>query len=399
MSLHAGARLMRLQPPLVHPSLRYRTSSASALTLRILPSSQANPHAHVAAQTRGFIHTNNALRIHSRKASTFSTSPPSPSVPATISDPLNPPASTRPPPLDLPVRDADTQLFTHLFRLGKAYTTFYKAGIKAVFTNRRLLRDLPDTPPPHLPSPSTSTRGSTSTSTAPPPSSSSSSPLSSPTLDKSANPTRSTLLLRARVRHDIARLPLFGLIVLICGEFTPLIVLLFPRLTPYTCRIPTQANVIRRGIEARRAASFRSLDHVDQTQTALTKVADGHICRSLGLGSAIWDKMGFSVPFARARAADVVSRIVQDDALLLRHAGGGGGGAEKLKLELVDDEVVLACEERGIDTLDKDVSELRGRLADWLIKSMPAEKGDAEARMREATGKVRGLLLGLDRPI
>lgn len=146
--------------------------------------------------------------------------------------------------------------------------------------------------------------------------------------------------------------------------------------------------MIRRTVEARRAASFRALAHT--SEDALAQVADGHICRSLGLGSALWDKMGVDVPFAKARAAEVVRRIVQDDTLL---RSGGGVGA------LVDDEVVLACEERGIDTLGKDVAELRERLEAWLAKSAPEDTGDAEGMMKEATGKVRGLLLGLDRPI
>ncbi|KAK5625214.1 hypothetical protein RRF57_000930 [Xylaria bambusicola] len=409
MSLNAGARRMRLQPTLVHQSLRRRTLSVSALSRQLLPL-RANTNPQTAP--RGFLNTKNAPQFRLRVASTSSESqlktsdppkdpstsdpsssklPPSPELPElpeTISDPLNPPASTRPPPLHLPVRDPSIKVFTYLFRLGKAYTTFYKAGLKAVFTNRRLLRDLPDTPPPNLPSPASSTRGTTSQTTIAATAPLTSSSALSPSLDKSANPTRSSLLLRARVRHDTVRLPLFAVIVLICGEFTPLVVLLFPHLTPYTCRIPTQANVIRRNVESRRAASFRALRYT--SEDTIAKVADGHICRSLYLGSTLWDKMGFDVPFAKARAAEVVQRIVQDDALL---RSGGGVSA------LVDDEVVLACEERGIETLDKDVAELRERLAAWVAKSAPGETGDAEARVKEATEKVRGLLLGLEKLI
>jgi hypothetical protein len=292
------------------------------------------------------------------------------------------------------VRDEKTGLFTYLFRLGKAYTTFYKTGLKAVFTNRRLLRDLPDTHPPNVPpaltSPQTSTLPGTSTASiaATPPTSPNAA--LSLALDKSANPTRASLLLRARVRHDTARLPLFALIVLICGEFTPLVVLLFPRLTPYTCRIPSQTTVIRKSTEARRAASFRALSHARHSgdeSAALQKVADGHICRSLGLGSALWDKMGLDVPFAKTRADDAVKRIVQDDAFL---RSGGGVGA------LVDDEVVLACEARGIDTLGKDIASLRDKLAAWVAKSAPSQREDVEAVWKESTEKARRLLLRLD---
>ncbi|KAF2967844.1 hypothetical protein GQX73_g5783 [Xylaria multiplex] len=371
MSLNTGARFVRVQPILQH-GIRHRAS----LRLSHSPSRIYAP-SHITSL--GFLYRNNAIQTQSRPAST--SSPPQskpvsipsstpasdtssakpPSEPEPFSDSLNPPASTRPPPLDLPVREPSTNLFTHLFRLGKAYTTFYKTGVKAVFTNRRLLRDLP------------LTGGSSSKATI-------------ATTDKSANITRASLLLRARVRHDTSRLPLFALIMLICGEFTPLIVIIFPRLTPYTCRIPSQTAVIRRSVESRRAASFRALSHA----TALEAAADGHICRSLGIGSPLWDRMGFDTPFAKSRAQETVGRIVQDDAML---RSGGGVRA------LVDDEVVLACEERGIDTLGKDIADLRGKLSAWVAKSEPKGAVDVEAMVKEATGKVRGLLLGLNGPI
>ncbi|KAI0404723.1 hypothetical protein F4802DRAFT_218058 [Xylaria palmicola] len=390
MSLTTGARLAR-----VHNGIRIQTSFLSAHPFHCpLGSSQTRTHPRIAP-----LRTQNASPIQLRLASTSPAPRPNPltpepgstrPAPGPLSDPLNPPASTRPPPLDLPERDPSANLFTHLFRLGKAYTTFYKAGLKAVFTNRRLLRDLPDTPPPGLPLPPASARGRATAATVAATAPASLAPTRA--LDKTANPTRAALLLRARVRHDTARLPLFALVVLVCGEFTPFIVLLFPRLTPYTCRIPAQAAVIRRGIEARRAASLRALAYVPDSgdAAALRRVADGHICRSLGLGSPLWDRVGFDVPFARSRAADVVRRIVQDDTLL---RSGGGVGA------LVDEEVVLACEERGIDTLGKDIASLRRRLGEWIAKSVPAQKGDEEAVVKEAAERVRGLLLGLDRPL
>ncbi|KAI3318907.1 hypothetical protein HD806DRAFT_525822 [Xylariaceae sp. AK1471] len=368
MSFSAGARLVRLQPTLLHPRTPSVSAIAHCLSLR---SKQIHTNSRAASMCLSY--SNNTLKSQFRSASTSSSAQtkssdsPTPSEADPFSDTLNPPASTRPPPLDLPVRDEKTNLFTHLFRLGKAYTTFYKTGLKAVFTNRRT---------------------STISIAATPPTSPTSALF--PSLDKSANPTRASLLLRARVRHDTARLPLFALIVLICGEFTPLIVLLFPRLTPYTCRIPTQMTVIRKSTESRRAASFRALSHARNNgddSAALQRVADGHICRSLGLGSALWDKMGLDVPFAKSRADGALKHIVQDDAFL---RNGGGVSA------LVDDEVVLACEARGIDTLGKDIASLRDRLEAWVAKSAPSQKEDVEAVWKESTDKARRLLLGLD---
>ncbi|KAI2607840.1 hypothetical protein GGR54DRAFT_403743 [Hypoxylon sp. NC1633] len=283
---------------------------------------------------------------------------------------LNPPASTRPPPLELPTRDPSSSIFKHLFRLGKAYTTFYKAGLGAILVNRRLAQ--------------------------------SSSSLSS-SIPTSTFPTRADILLRARVRHDLSRLPLFGLLVLVCGEFTPLIVLVFPRLTPYTCRIPKQTDALRRSSEARRAASFRALRYKLQHAGASAQkpvrddMGSGHICRSLGLTSSAWDKLGLDGLSAATLARRAIREIAADDAMIRR---SGGIGA------LVDDEVVLACEDRGIDVRDEPIDRLRASLEDWLRKTAPeglallSKKGDVdvatrESAQRDAEDKVKKLLLGL----
>lgn len=72
--------------------------------------------------------------------------------------------------------------------------------------------------------------------------------------------------------------------------------------------------------------------------------------------------------------------------------GGGGLGA------VVDEEVVLACEDRGIDVRDQPVDRLRSRLQDWLRKTAPEGKveGDAvamTAAWKEAQEKVKAMLL------
>ncbi|KAI2631103.1 hypothetical protein GGS21DRAFT_523311 [Xylaria nigripes] len=349
MSLNTGVRLVRLQSTLHH-----RTSSIAPHFSQY--SNRAYVNFYRASQNASYSRTAPSSKI--RPASTSTASQPSPSHTTTASttiaksapqeafiDTLNPPATTRPPQLDLPVRDASTGLFSHLLKLGKAYTAFYKAGLKAVFTNRRLLKDYLKTQPP------------------------------TPEFS-----TRAVLHLRDRVNHDFMRLPLFGIIAIICGELTPIVVLLFPRLTPYTCRIPSQAAVIRRAAESRRRASFRALSF----QVDKAPATDGHICRSLGLGSKLWDTAGFDVPFAAARADKAVQRIVRDDVLIR-----GGGGVSVL----VDDEVVIACEERGIDTLHKEARSLRELLGAWLERTRPSQMEDADAAVREAIEKTRVSLL------
>ncbi|KAH6653222.1 hypothetical protein BKA67DRAFT_311877 [Truncatella angustata] len=269
-----------------------------------------------------------------------------------LSSTLNPPATTRPPLITIPKREPDSSLFSYLFSVGKTYLTFYKNGVKAINTNRKLLKEISQTldGPPNL-------TGS----------------------DTKVTPTRAAVLLRERTRHDIARLPIFGLVFLICGEFTPLLVLVFPKLTPLTCRIPKQVEKLRANAQERRAASLENMRHITES-AALEKASAGNIVRCLGLGSSIWDKVGIDPPFAAAKAQAAVSRILKDDIMI---RDGGGVGA------LDPEEVVLACEDRGFDVRDGDVDKLRAKLQQWIQSSTKAEGADGEARIRK-------MIVGLD---
>ena len=71
-----------------------------------------------------------------------------PKVALQISQPtsvaLNPPSTTRPPPLSLPGKLPSLPNYKYYFRLGKAYGIFYKNGLKAIWTNYKLARALPN---------------------------------------------------------------------------------------------------------------------------------------------------------------------------------------------------------------------------------------------------------------
>lgn len=144
-------------------------------------------------------------------------------------------------------------------------------------------------------------------------------------------------------------------------------------------------DALRRRAEARRAASFRALRAGSPDEHGLRRLAPGHVCRSLDLTSAVWDKIGLDGPFAAARARRAVARIAADDGMI---RGGGGVRA------LVDDEVVLACEERGMDVRGEDAGSLRARLEDWLRKTAPGRQ--ASGLGAEAEDKIKAMLLGLD---
>ncbi|KAI0160145.1 hypothetical protein GGR57DRAFT_408324 [Xylariaceae sp. FL1272] len=371
---NTGARLTRLQPT---TAFQRGTSPAPTLFLFIAHGqSQVHTRSHVgptASSPAPSVRRNAIQRspIETRRKATSAFSKTTTTPPKALDilpekailtpeSLLNPPDTTRPPPLNLPDRDPSKSRFSHLFAIGKAYSTFYKTGLKAVFTNRKLLRD--GAIPTHQ---------------------------SSAQLQAKTHPSRAFQLTSERTRHDYRRLPLFGLVVLICGEFTPLVVLAFPRITPYTCRIPKQQDVIRRSVEARRRESRRALQCIDKNDdAAVAKVAPGHICRSLGLGSSLWDKIGLDVPYARSRAAKAIAALEIDDHLIR-----DGGGVKYL----VDGEVVLACEKRGIHTLGLDVETLRQKLADWLDKTDVVDHkadGDEPALAAKTAKTYRDLILG-----
>lgn len=74
---------------------------------------------------------------------------------------------------------------------------------------------------------------------------------------------------------------------------------------------------------------------------------------------------------------------------------GGGSGA------LVDEEVVLACEDRGMDVRGEPVDRSRSRLRDWLRKTAPEGKGEGDAvvkasAQKESEEKIKAMLLDLE---
>ncbi|KAL1873933.1 hypothetical protein Daus18300_003805 [Diaporthe australafricana] len=284
----------------------------------------------------------------------------------------NPPATTRPPPLNLPARDPAASTFSHLYATGKAYLTFYKTGFKQIYINSRLVWSLgsasglpPDTP---------AAPGQTA---------------SPPSLRPAAT-TRSTEILKRRWRHDIRRLPLFALMFVVCGEFTPLVVLALPGVVPLTCRIPRQIEKLRRAAEARRMASEARLQQSRKEEISgsgsvvgaaapLSRAeAVAHAARSLGLISPLWDRVplpdSLVALFASRRVRGHVAFLDQDGHLLSQ-----AGGVPALE----DDEVALACEDRGLDVVDRSAAELRESLGRWLALAEPAVDGQP----RDGKGK------------
>lgn len=177
---------------------------------------------------------------------------------------------------------------------------------------------------------------------------------------------RSTFQLLTRSWFDVKRIPIFALLFLICGEFTPLVVVAVSNVVPYTCRIPRQIENDRKTLEARRAISFRNLTAAlpdnDAGVRDLGRMQLLHISWSLGLSSSAWDWLGgtfpgLPTPILRNKVRKRVQYLEWDDKLIRRD-----GGVESMSME----EVKMALIERGIDVLEKSDSQLRGAVKAWL---------------------------------
>lgn len=231
-------------------------------------------------------------------------------------DLVNPPATTRPPPLATPPPPSPSDSKArHLLNTGKAYLTFYKTGLSQILTNARLLRPNPPSPPP-------------------------------------PEGSRARRLLVARYRHDRNLLAPFGLLLLVCGELTPFVVLLLPRMVPYTCRIPRQVAKLERGHdEGRRGEVARLAGGMTTTAGPEEMMV---VARTPGWARVV----GRVVPgVVRSRAMRRVREVMEDDAALRPE-----GAVEAL----VGEEVKLAAMERGllVGGVAEDV--LRARLRAWV---------------------------------
>jgi hypothetical protein len=244
----------------------------------------------------------------------------------------NPPPTTRPPPLDLPDGPPDAPVlsqpyFSYLFATGKAYLKFYKTGIKHIYTNTRLLYSSSSDPELAAARPE---RG-----------------------------TRADMHLHLRWRYDVRRLPLFALMLIICGEFTPLVVLALPGAVPLPCRIPKQVDKLllraeRRRMQARIEQARHAVEFGSGAGPAPSmKDMFVHYAQVLGLSApkwmpAVWIGSGVLARF---------DYLAADDELLIK---AGGAAA------LVPEEVRLACVDRGIQVLGRGDEELRRVLDKWL---------------------------------
>lgn len=150
-----------------------------------------------------------------------------------------------------------------------------------------------------------------------------------------------------RSRHDTRRIPVFAIVFLIFGEFSPLVLPFVSSIVPWNCRIPSQLQGDREKQEQRRKDAFAKLTGVDaqevlgvvKTAESLNKEELLHVSNVLGLHSPKWPA-ALSLPPAgwlRFRVRRQMEYLELDDTLLER---GGGPTAldagEELKMAVVE---------------------------------------------------------------
>lgn len=232
-------------------------------------------------------------------------------------DPRSDLSSTRPAPLILPEgprRDQDQSIKVkdrvwHLIHTGRAYVTFYKAGIKNVFRNIKEYNGI-RTKFRIIDVHRTIRAG------------------------WSPEISRRDFQLYLRTKHDMKVLVPFSLVVLVCGEFTPLVIMaLGSVIVPYPCRIPQQVKKdLQRMLIGIEEAEYpgQGTDRVDVNHAA----ARVHGLDPFGLSSRKVPLLGtllwqfWTEPRLRRRMDEIIS-----DALLILKEGG----AQQLEVDEVYD--------------------------------------------------------------
>jgi hypothetical protein len=175
------------------------------------------------------------------------------------------------------------------------------------------------------------------------------------------------------------RLPAFGVIFLVFGEWTPLLVKWLTPIIPEACRIPSQIMRLDEKVEKRRGDRLHRLDTRNPGDAARgldvknvgarslsrldindLSVWDAHVLAArFDAYSAVWDWVSATPPkqMLIRNLRKTIEYLKKDDELIVRD--GGCQGLEKREVE-------RACRERGIDVLGKKEEELRRGLLRWF---------------------------------
>ncbi|KAF2000475.1 hypothetical protein P154DRAFT_411181, partial [Amniculicola lignicola CBS 123094] len=303
------------------------------------------------------------------------TAQPSTILPHTQWNPkLNPPSETYAPPLEVPARRPDQSYASWLWGAGRTYIQFYKTGIKRVRSTAKLAKTWRTAmKEASAKSPSTSPSGQEGSSILSP---------------RESAITRAQWQVILRSRKDMLRLPVFGILLLVMGEWLPFLVIWLTPVVPESCRIPAQVEREQTKKETRRRERERRLAlDAHRLLARDRKVGTGQAAQAIPSPQAVqlddvkrldllslltlstkldthskfWDFLFITPPKGVLRwgLQRQLSYLHKDDALIQRDGGWQGLGKE---------EVQRACVERGFDVLGKSEGDMRKALAGWYAR-------------------------------
>lgn len=205
--------------------------------------------------------------------------------------------------------------------------------------------------------------------------------------------SRADFQLVRRSAYDTRRMLPFGLVLLICGEFTPLVVAMIGNaVTPVTCRLPNQNRKTRQKRHELKRQALRDTQADLGSATPIRPGSDEELewlaknfgtrdfatgssdllalrgCAVFGLVKSLNRPLSLVSSTYRPRLIQWAEYLEVDDKLLLR-----GGGVKAL----IDEEVCIAVEERGgpvVDDPELDPAKRDAQNRQWLERWFAARK-------------------------
>lgn len=342
----------------------FQTSTRASLALAwVHPSVIATER----PQQRRYQHTSTATKVKTTKTT---------AVDKKVYDQINPPVTTRSAPLDIPSGPGDaaqiTSYLKHYFAVGRAYLSFYKAGLKNVYGNFRLSAPIrrrvglsvwfpsfPDIPPPSM------ARAQTTIGE----------PLTRER--RTAGLRRAEYHLLRRSSYDLRRLIPFAFVLLICGELTPFVVLLpgvGNLVVPRICLTPRQLDKEERSFALRKDREeivYNGAKYMDlKDSKAIRDLNAFSISPTDALNATISLNLTRHTPpqsliplfarlFYRRRLSKHLTYLVWDDVLLRRDGGVEALCREELRISIL--------QRGGVEVLLQDSEEEERRwLKTWI---------------------------------
>ncbi|KAF2760886.1 hypothetical protein EJ05DRAFT_245401 [Pseudovirgaria hyperparasitica] len=168
---------------------------------------------------------------------------------------------------------------------------------------------------------------------------------------------RAEFQFRERTKRDLRRLVPFATILLVLGEWTPLIVAFVTPLVPRVCWLPTQQSKMIQSRE--RFASQNELSFVRRRAQRNQNLALHMRERLAGQLRPNWLRFKIPMVFVGTLLQRVLRYLDFDDALIRRDGGVAG---------MTDAEVHMAAVERSIRVSDRHHKDIREDLDCWVRK-------------------------------